>query len=37
VLSKNNVTVNRLLLTSGIVGPLCFMLVMIVEGATPFR
>jgi nicotinamide riboside transporter PnuC len=34
VLSKNNATVNRLLLTSGIVGSLYFMLVMIVEGAT---
>ena len=34
MLSKKNATVNRLLLTSGIVGTLCFMLAMIVEGAT---
>ena len=37
MLSKNNATVNRLLLTSGIVGTLCFMLAMIRRGRHPSR
>jgi hypothetical membrane protein len=32
-LSKNNATINRLLLTGGIAGPLLFILVILIEGA----
>ncbi|HLI89853.1 MAG TPA: DUF998 domain-containing protein [Ktedonobacteraceae bacterium] len=34
MLSRNNTTINRLLLTGGTVGPLLFILVILVEGAT---